>query len=63
MVLQETLVFAQVFLMQKPGMCQAKEIQARISRRIELWEVSSCADLVGNMEAEGVARERRFVRE
>ena len=49
--------------MQKPGMCQAKEIQVRISGRLDLWEVSSCAGLVGYMEAEGVAREIRFVRE
>ena len=57
------LIFAHVILTQKPGTHQAKEILARISRRIDLWESGSHAVLVGGIEEEGASREGRVARE
>ena len=45
--------------MKKTGMRQAKEIRARISRRLALWESGSHTGLVGGMEAEGAVREEK----
>ena len=44
-------------------MHQAKEIQARISRRIDLCKAGSNANLVEDTEAEGLAREGKVARE
>ena len=38
---------------------RAREIQARITRRIDLWERGIHVGLVGDAEAEGAAREGR----
>ena len=39
--------------------CRAKEIQARITRWMDLWERGLHAGLVGAAEAEGANREGR----
>ena len=41
------------------GICQAREIRARITRRMDLWERGQHAGLVGVAEVEGAAREGR----
>ena len=41
------------------GVRQAREIWARITRRMDLWERGQHAVLVGDVEAEGAAREGR----
>ena len=39
------------------GVHRAKEIQARLMRRIDLWERGLHTSMVGDAEAEGAARE------
>ena len=39
------------------GVRRAREIQARITRRMELWKRGQHAGLVGDAEAEGAAHE------
>ena len=56
---ERTLVFAHVVLTETLGVCRAREIRARIMRRIYLWERGLNAGLVGDAEAEGAAREDR----
>ena len=41
------------------GVCQAREIRARITRRMDLWETVQHAGLVRDAEAEGAARDGR----
>ena len=41
------------------GVCQAREIPARITKSMDLWERGQHACLVGEAEAEGAAREGR----
>ena len=53
------LVFAHVVLTQTLGICRAKEIRARITRWIDIWERGLHAGLVGDAEAEGGTREGR----
>ena len=53
------LVFAHVILTKTLGVCQAREIRARITRRMDLWERGHHAGLVGGAEAEGAAQEGR----
>ena len=53
------LVFAHVFFTKKSGVRRAREIRARISRRMDLWERGIRARLVGDAEAEGATREGR----
>ena len=43
------------------GVCRAKEIQARITRQMDIWERGVHAGLVEDAEAEGSAREGRSV--
>ena len=45
------------------GMHKAKEIRARISRRLDLWESVSRSRLVGETEANKEAREGMVARE
>ena len=53
------LFFAHVVLPKTLGVRRAKEIRARITRQMELWERGLCAGLVGGTKAEGAAREVR----
>ena len=53
------LVFSHVVLKKKLGVRRTKEIQDRITRRMEIWERGLHAGLVGDPEAEGAAREGR----
>ena len=53
------LVFAHVIIMKTLGVRRAREIRARITRRMDLWERGQHAGLVGDAEAEGAAREGR----
>ena len=41
------------------GVCRAKDIRSRITRRMDLWERCIHSGLVGDAEAEGAAREVR----
>ena len=41
------------------GILRAREIRARITRRMDLWERGHHAGLVGDAEAEGAARKGR----
>ena len=41
---------------------RAKEIRARITRKIDLWEMGLHVGLLGDAEAEGAAREGRSAR-
>ena len=56
---ERTLVFSHIILTKMLGVRRAKEIQARITRRMDLWERVLHARLVGDAEAEGDAREGR----
>ena len=51
------LVFAHVVLTKTLGVRRVQEIWAQITRRMDLWERGLHADLVGDTEAEGAARE------
>ena len=56
---ERPLVFAHVVLTKMLGVRWAREIKARITRRMELWGRGQHAGLVGDAEAEGAAREGR----
>ena len=53
------LVFAHIILKKTWGVCRAREIRARLTRRMEFWEKGLHAGLVGDAEAEGATRECR----
>ena len=53
---ERPLVFAHVVLTKTLGVCRAREIQASIMRRMDLWERGLHAGLVGDAEAEETAR-------
>ena len=53
------LVFDHVILTKTLVVCRAKEIRARITRWMDLWERGLHAVLVGDAKAEGAAREGR----
>ena len=53
------LVFAHVVLTKTLGVRRARNIRARITRSMDLWERRQHAGLVGDAEAEGGAREGR----
>ena len=50
------LVFAHVVLAKALGIRGARDIRARLSRRMDLWEWGLHTGLVGDTKAEGVAR-------
>ena len=52
---KRTLIFAHIILSKTLGVCRAREIQARITRRMELWERGLHVDLVGDAKAEETA--------
>ena len=54
---ERSIVFAQVVLMKALGVRRAKEIQYRITWRMDLWERGLHAGLVGYAKVEGAARE------
>ena len=54
------LVFAHVVLKRTLGACKARETRAIIDRRLDLWERGIHSGLVGEMLAEGRAREGRI---
>ena len=56
---ERPLVFTHIVLTKTLGVRQAREIRARITRRMDLWERGQHAGLVGDAEAEGAAREGR----
>ena len=63
------LVFPYVVFTKKLGIYKARDIQARITRGVDLWERCLYAVLVGDADAEGAARraespveERRNIR-
>ena len=56
---ERPLVFAHVIVTKTLGVRRAKEIWARITRRMDLWERGLHAGLVGDAKAEGAAREVR----
>ena len=53
---ERPLVFAHAVLAKTLDICQAREIRARITRRMDLWERGLHAGLGGDAEAEGAAR-------
>ena len=53
------LVFAHTVLTKTSGVRRVREIRARITRRIDLWERGQHAGLVGDAKEEGVAQEGR----
>ena len=53
---KRSLVFAHVVLAKTLGIRRAREIRARITQRMDLWESGMHAGLVGDAEAEGAAR-------
>ena len=52
---ERPLIFAHVVLTNMLGVCRAKEIRARITRRMDLWDKGLHAGLVGDTESEGSA--------
>ena len=58
---ERPLVFAHVFLTKTVGVRRAKEIWARITRRMDLWDRGLHAGLVGYAKAEGASREGRAI--
>ena len=56
---ERPLVFTHVFLTKTLGVCRDKEIRSQITRKMELWERGLHTGLVGDAEAEEVAREVR----
>ena len=52
---ERPLVFARVILTKKLGVCRARDIRVRITRRMDLWERGQHTGLVGDAEAEGAA--------
>ena len=59
---ERPLVFAHVVLTKTLDACKAREIRARIDRRLDLWERGSHAGLVGDALTEGRAQEGRVER-
>ena len=60
--LQEAPSILHIFLTKTLGVHRAKEIRARITRQIDLWERGLHAGLVRDSEAEGAARKGRSSR-
>ena len=58
-LLHGTLVFAHVVLTNTLGVRRYQEIQDKITRRMDLWEIGLHAGLVGDAEAEGAVKEGR----
>ena len=56
---ERPLVFSHIVLTKMLGFRRSWEIQARITRRIDLWERFQHAGLVGDADAEGAAQEGR----
>ena len=56
---ERPLFFAHVALTKTLGVRRDKEIQTRITRRMDLWERGLTAGLLTDSEAEGAAREFR----
>ena len=56
---ERPLVFAQVVLTKTLGVCRAREIQAWITRQIDIWESGLHEGLIGDSEVEGAVREGR----
>ena len=56
---ERPLFFAHVVRTKTLGVYRAKEIQAQITRQMDLWDRGIHAVLVGDAEAEGSAREGR----
>ena len=56
---ERPLLFAHVVLTKTLGVRRARDIQARITKRMELWERRQHSVLIGEAEAEGAAREGR----
>ena len=56
---ERPLVFAHVFLAKMLGVRRDRDIWARITRRVDLWERGLHAGLVGGAEAEEAAKESR----
>ena len=56
---ERPLFFTHVVLTKTLGVRQAREIQARIMRRMDLWEIGQQAGLVGDAKEEGDAQEGR----
>ena len=56
---ERPLIFAHVVLTKTLGVRRAREIRARITRRMDLWERGQYAGLAGDAKAEGAAREGR----
>ena len=52
---ERPLVFTHVAFTKTLGVCRSRKIEARITRRMELWERGQHAGLVGDAEAEGTA--------
>ena len=50
------VVFSHIVLTKTLGVCRAREILARITRKMDLWERGLYVGLVGDVEAEGYAR-------
>ena len=53
---ERPLVFAHVVLTKTLGFRRAREIRARITRHIDLWEGGQHSGLVGDVEAAGAAQ-------
>ena len=56
---ERPLFFAHVVLMKTLGVRRAREIRARITQRMDLWERGQRAGLLRDAEAEGAAQEGR----
>ena len=56
---ERPLVFAHVVLKKTLGVRRDREIRARITRRMDLWERGQHVGLVGDSEVEGAAQEGR----
>ena len=56
---ERPLVFAHVILKKTLGVRQSREIRARITRRMDLWERGQHSGLVGDAKVEGAAQEGR----
>ena len=56
---ERNLVFAHVVLTKTLGVRRAREIRARITRRMDLWDRGPYAGLVGDAKAEGADCEGR----
>ena len=56
---ERPLVFAHIVLTKTLGVCRAREIRSRITRRMDLWERGQQAVLVGDAEEEGTVQEGR----